>query len=310
MHDTQICVKIPGGTHFYGITEGLNPMAFSRRTFLFTISVLFCLMAGACTQPTPAASNPDLPQVTIPNSEVRTLKSTHTGRTYDIYIRLPDEYAQHETRNYPVLYLLDGQWDFKLLDSIYGGLYYDQFIPEIIIVSITYAGENPNYELLRAIDYTPAAGSLMPGTGKADKFLAFLKEELIPLIETNYRTDASQRMLMGSSFGGLFALYTLFAAPELFRGYVAASPAVTFGNRIIFKQEAEFASQHQNLPVKLYVSVGELEPLASPVKAFIEVMNEHDYQGLTMETQIIAGERHASNKPEAYNRGLRFILQE
>jgi predicted alpha/beta superfamily hydrolase len=266
-------------------------------------------MVSACAQQTPAAGNPALPQVTIPNSAVRTLKSAHTGRTYDIYVRLPEEYTQNEARSYPVLYLLDGQWDFKLLDSIYGGLYYDQFIPEIIIIGVTYAGDNPNYEALRAMDYTPAAENSTPGTGEAAKFLAFLKEELMPLIETNYRADASRRLLMGSSFGGSFALYTLFTEPELFSGYVAASPAVTFGNRAIFKQEAEYASQHQNLPVKLYLSVGELEPLASPVKAFIEVMSKRGYQRLTMETQIIAGERHASNKPEAYNRGLRFVLQ-
>lgn len=268
-----------------------------------------CLMASACAQGTPVANNPALPQVTIPNSEVRTLKSTHTGRTYDIYVRLPDEYIPTEARTYPVLYLLDGQWDFKLLDSIYSGLYHDQFIPEIIIVGITYAGENPNYDLLRAMDYTPAAENPVPGTGEAANFLAFLKEELMPLIETNYRVDPSDRMLMGSSFGGLFALDTLFTEPDLFRGYVAASPAVSFGNRIIFKQEAEYAGRHQDLPVKLYLSVGELESLAPPVKAFINVINERGYQGLTMETQIIAGERHASNKPEAYNRGLRFILQ-
>ena len=114
---------------------------------------------------------------------------------------------------------------------------------------------------------------------------------------------------MGSSFGGLFTLYALFSEPELFSGYVAASPAVPFGNRAIFKHEAEYANQHQDLPVKLYLSVGELEPLASPVKAFSKIVNDRGYRGLTMETQIIAGERHASNKPEAYNRGLRFILQ-
>lgn len=284
-------------------------MTFSPKACVFTSTVLVCLMVSACAQSTPAASNPALPQVTIPNSEIRTLESTHTGRTYDIYIRLPDEYTPTEARTYPVVYLLDGQWDFKLLASVYGGLYYDQFIPEIIIVGISYAGENPNYQALRAMDYTPAAENPPAGTGEAANFLAFLKEELIPLIETNYRTDASQRMLMGSSFGGLFALYTLFTEPELFRGYVAASPAVPFGNKAIFKQEAEYAGQHQALPVKLYLSVGELETLAPPVKAFINVINERGYRGLTLKTQIIAGERHASNKPEAYNRGLRFILQ-
>ena len=131
----------------------------------------------------------------------------------------------------------------------------------------------------------------------------------MPVIETNYPADPSRRMLMGSSFGGLFALYTLFAEPELFSGYVAASPAVPYGNRAVFKQEAEYASQHQDLPAKLYLSAGELEGLAPPVKAFIEVMSERGYQELNMEAQIIQGEGHASNKPEAFNRGLRFVLQ-
>jgi hypothetical protein len=29
-----------------------------------------------------------------------------------------------------------------------------------------------------------------------------------------------------------------------------------------------------------------------------------------MEARIIEGERHAGNKPEAYNRGLRFVFQD
>jgi len=294
--------------------EEFDLMAFSFQPYVFPGCILFCLMVSACaqqgyTQSTPAAGNSALPQVTLPNSAVRTLKSANTGRTYDLYIRLPDEYAPNKGRRYPVLYVLDGQWDFKLLDSIYGGLYYDKFIPEIIIVGVTYSGDNPNYEALRAMDYTPAAENSFPGSGEAAQFLAFLKEELMPLIETNYPADASRRMLMGSSFGGLFALYALFTEPALFSGYVAASPAVPYGNRAIFKQEAEYATRHQDLPATLYLSVGELEGLAPPVKAFIEVMSDRDYQGLKMEAQIIKGERHASNKPEAFNRGLRFVLQ-
>lgn len=284
-------------------------MAFSFRPYMVTVGMLGSLLiVSACASQTPTASKSALPKVTIPYSEVRTLKSANTGRTYDLYIRLPEEYAPN--RQYPVLYLLDGQWDFKLLDSIYGGLHYDQFVPEIIIVGITYSGDNPDYETLRAMDYTPPAGISTPGFGDAPKFLAFLKEEVIPLIETNYQADSSRRLLMGSSYGGLFTLYALFTAPELFSGYVSASPAVPFGNRAIFKQEAEYANQHRALPVRLFLSVGEIEELAPPVKAFIEIMNKRGYQGLKLETRIIEGERHSGNKPEAFNRGLRFIMQD
>ena len=262
----------------------------------------------AATQAPEPTHQPVL-NVTLPHTEVRQLQSSETGRDYDIYIRLPELYDLFQAKKYPVLYVLDGQWDFKLLDSIYGGLHYDGFVPEMIIVGITYSGY-PNYEALRAMDYTPVADSHISGSGDAPKFFTFLKEQLLPFIESNYRVDSSQRVLMGSSFGGTFTLYAMFSEPTLFRGYVAASPAVPYGQRFAFQQEADYASHHKDLPVRLFLSVGELEELAGPVQEFMQVISERGYTGLEMETRTIEGERHAGNKPEAYNRGLRFIFQE
>ncbi|MBI5961215.1 MAG: alpha/beta hydrolase [Chloroflexi bacterium] len=237
------------------------------------------------------------------------LKSSVTGHNYDIYVRFPSEYAQNKEKKYPVLYVLDGQWDFKLLDSIYGGLFYDGFVPELILVGITYSGPNPDYDALRAMDYTPVRDPSIPGSGGAPKFLAFFKDELIPFVEANYPIDPSQRNLMGSSFGGSFTLYAMFDEPELFSGYIVASPAVVYGQRFAFMQEAEYANDHRDLPVRLFLSVGEIESLAPPVKAFMAIVKARGYPGLEMETRTIEGERHAGNKPEAFNRGLRFIFQ-
>jgi predicted alpha/beta superfamily hydrolase len=286
------------------------------RTYTLILCIFFSLAIGACaTAQTPTAvpstvtDATTVPVVTIPDSELRTLESSATGRVYDLYVRLPSGYTLNAKKQYPILYVLDGQWDFKLLDSIYGGLYYDQFVPEMIIVGITYSGEYPDYETLRAMDYTPVYDNAIPGSGDADKFLAFFKDELIPFVETNYRVDPSQRTLMGSSFGGLFTLYAMFTDSTLFSGYVSASPAVTYGARAAFKQEVAYASQHQDLSVRLFLSVGELEPLSYPVQEFMQVINERGYSGLEMQTMVIEGERHAGNKPEAFNRGLRFIFQ-
>jgi len=275
------------------------------------IGLLLSQALSACAQQTPAPESPSLTfaNVTMPDTEVRQLKSSETGRSYDIYVRLPSEYAQNQ-KKYPVLYVLDGQWDFKLLDSIQGGLLYDGFVPEMIIVGITYSGDHPDYGALRAMDYTPVADAYIPGSGDAPKFFAFLKEQLLPFIESNYRAEPSQRVLMGSSFGGTFTLYAMFSEPGLFSGYVAASPAVVYGSEFAFKQEAEYANSHQDLPVRLFLSVGEIEQLAYPVKELMQILSERNYSGLEMETRIIEGERHAGNKPEAYNRGLRFVFQD
>lgn len=69
----------------------------------------------------------------------------------------------------------------------------------------------------------------MPQIAGSTSCLEFLREELIPFIEANYRADRdpSPRALTGSSFGGLFTLIALFTEPAPCGGYVAASPAVS-----------------------------------------------------------------------------------
>lgn len=275
-------------------------MILRQKTFLAAFSILLFSYAAIHAQT-------NFPAVQIKGSEVRSLKSKDTGRDYDLYIHLPN--APTEGKKYPVLFVLDGQWDFKLLDSVYGGLFYDKFVPEMIIVGITYSGDKPNFDALRAMDYTPTPVQRSPGSGDSAKFLSFLKKDVIPFVEKNYNADPSKRILMGGSLGGLFTLYTMFTEPGLFYGYISASPAVSYGDNFCFKQEKQFAENHKDLPVRLFISVGSIEGLTQPVKDFIQVMSNRAYTGLKMETRIIEGERHAGNKPEAFNRGLRFVFQ-
>lgn len=250
------------------------------------------------------------PPVTLPGTQVRTMRSAATGRDYDIYIQLPGGYARDAQARYPVLYVLDGQWDFKLMSSIQGGLLYDRFVPEMIIVGITYSGASANYDSLRAMDYTTVALPNPRGSGDAPKFLAFLQRELVPMIESSFRADPARRMLMGASYGGLFTLYALFSAPKFFWGYMAGSPAVTYAQRSTFAQEAAYAAGHKELPVRLYIAVGSIEPLAAPVQEFARTLAARNYAGLHLETRVVEGERHSGNKPEAFNRGLRFLFSQ
>jgi hypothetical protein len=250
------------------------------------------------------------PKVTIAGSELRTVKSTSTGRDNDLYIHIPSNYGQDKTKKYPVLYILDGQWDFKLMDSVLGGLVYDKFVPEMIMVGITYSGDNADYGGLRAMDYTPTADRGVKGSGNGPNFLKFLKTELIPFIEANYRADPARRFLQGSSYAGLFTLYAMFADPGLFSGYLSASPAVPFGDGYVFKQEAEYSRAHKELPVKLFLAVGGSEGLTAPVREFMRTLQSRGYKGLKLEARVIEGERHAGNKPETFNRGLRFLFSD
>jgi len=282
-------------------------MTVSMRVLALAAALSLAIHAGAAAQGGGAAG---YPAVTIPGSQLRSLHSSATGRDYDLYIHLPDSFARDANARYPVLYLLDGQWDFKLLDSVLGGLLYDKFVPEMIIVGITYSGASPNYDALRAADYSPVATPSLPGSGGAAAFLAFLQQQVVPLIETSYRGDPARRLLMGSSFGGLFTLYAMLRQPTYFAGYVAASPAVSYADREAFRQEAEYAAAHRELPARLYLSVGAIEGLAGPVQDYMRLLAGRGYAGLHMQTRVIEGERHSGNKPEAFNRGLRYLFEQ
>jgi predicted alpha/beta superfamily hydrolase len=258
---------------------------------------------------TPGAGTP-YPPVTIPASQIRQMHSNATGRDYDLYIRLPDEYEKYPKVKYPVLYLLDAQWDYKMMDSIYGSLKYDGFIPDLIIVGITYSGEKPDYNTLRAMDYTPVHDNNVVGSGDAPKFLTFIKEQVFPFVESNFQVRPGERVLMGSSYGGTFTLYTLFTDPSLFSGYVAASPVTVYGNSFAFDQEAAYFKDHKDLSTRLFISVGEKEDLRYPVVQFIDVLKSRNYAGLALETRVIEGDGHSSSKTEGFNRGLRFMFQD
>ena len=266
--------------------------------------LVICVCVATISHPVRSAA---YPAVTIPNSEVRTIKSTSTGRSYDLYVRKPVDYDKNKQQKYPVLYLLDGQWDFKLLDSVIGWLLYDKVMPDILVVGIAYSGEHPDYGALRAIDYTPVPGDVN-GSGEGPKFLSFLKAELIPLIEANYRADPARRILGGHSFGGLFTLYAMFTDPSLFWGYLAGSPDIVFANNFIVRQEEEFAKTHKDLPVRVFFATGGGESLVTPGIAFVRTFAGRNYNGLHWDGRVIEGEDHAGSKPEFYSLGLRFLF--
>jgi len=76
------------------------------------------------------------------------------GQEYVLQVSLPAGYDK-SNKKYPVVYLMDSQWDFPLVTALYGEQYFDGFIPELIIAGITWGGTHPNPDSLRARDYTP-----------------------------------------------------------------------------------------------------------------------------------------------------------
>ena len=249
------------------------------------------------------------PQVEIPGSEIRKITSSIiAGQEYELHILLPAGYKNSE-KKYPVVYLMDSQWDFPLVKSLYGEHYFDGFIPELIVVGVTWGGINPNPDSLRARDYTPTKENRLPQSGGADNFLSFMKNELFPFVEKNYRPDANDRTLMGCSLGGLFTLYTFFTQPELFTGYAAASPAVGWGNEVLYKYEKEFLQKKLSKPLRVYMTIGDVERSRPVYEKFASTMVSRNYSSVALQSKILDNTGHSGTKSETFGRGMQFVFE-
>lgn len=248
-------------------------------------------------------------EVTIPGSQTKTFTSSIVnGQEYVLQISLPASYDK-SNKKYPVIYLMDSQWDFPLLTALYGQQYYDGFIPEVIIVGITWGGEHPNPDSLRARDYTPTNDKRLPQSGGADKFLSVIKNEVSPLVQKNYRVDENDKTLVGCSLGGLFTMYSLFMHPEMFNRYIAASPAFTWDNNVLCKYEEQYQANKSNPPAKLFMCVGGVETSVPGYEKLASFLKNRHYSNLQIESKVLENTGHSGTKGEGYARGLQFVFK-
>jgi len=259
-----------------------------------------------------ARAQQPLPKVPVPNPHTVTLPHAEQGRRYQLYVGLPPSYGKDPAKRYPVVYVTDGYWDFAKISGIGGALSYDRVVPEFITIGLGYSGENLNYGDLRRWELSPVpVDDNGENSGHAADFLRVLKTQIIPLVDTEYRTDRSYRVLAGASLGGLFTLYTMFNSPDLFQGYIAATPAVTLGDNWLFRYEDQFAKSGVLPHQRLYMTVGGNESPAyfNGIVRFNQRLATRRYPGLAYEFRIIEGERHSGGVFEAYTRGLRHVFQ-
>jgi predicted alpha/beta superfamily hydrolase len=251
-----------------------------------------------------------LPRATILNTEMRNFPSTIMGINYQISTWFPPGYPKAGYQ-YPVIYLLDADIDFGWITRLVLGFIWEQMIPDVLIVGIGHdISTLEECEKLREIDFTPADYPVLFQPKRAADFLSFFKKELIPFIETTYPVDPTDRCLAGYSSGGKFTLYTLLHEPDLFQRYFIGS--VVWKNMILpaLAYEQQLAEQRKSLPVHAFFSMGELENDQLPYfHQFIEALKRRNYEGLRLETLVVAGEKHVSSGAFAYPKGLRSLYQ-
>lgn len=242
------------------------------------------------------------------NTHYHNVESEIIGRGYHVYVMLPDGY-ENSSDHYPTVYLLDGGGLYPLLTAYYRYLNFGQDVPDSIIVGISYGGstfEEGNY---RSTDYT-APSEERDYWGGAEDFQAFLGDELLPMIESEYRSDESRRVVFGQSIGGQFVLYTAQTRPDLFWGHIASNPAL-HRNLDFYLQHRDVAVASKDRP-KLFVADGtEDDPqFREPALEWMAYWNAQDDPPWELRTIDLDGHNHMSAPPASFRQGMRWLFFE
>lgn len=219
-------------------------------------------------------------------------------------IGLPDNYQKSE-KSYPVLYLLDGDGHFQHTTGTVKFLARNGRIPEMIVVALPNTAD-------RTHDLTPPIlkgdPALFPTAGGADNMLRFISDELMPYIEKNYRTS-SYKVLIGHSFGGLFAIHTMVHRPEMFNAFLAISPSLWWDEQELVTQARTFFMKNPDYEANLYMTMGNEDgTMLGGAWKLAAIMEEKAPAGLTWEFRRMEEETHGSIPHRSTYYGLEKIF--
>ena len=273
-------------------------------------------------------------------SEMRLMESKTTGRKYRITISLPLGYSRSPGEGWPfndapalwpVVCVLDGNWYSGMVTGIIRPMAWCGSTTDAIVVGIGYPEDSDPIEAFREsftrrnMDLTPVRDvaeetsmeqrhKRSTPSGDAGGFLRFIQDELIPLVEKEYRADPARRILAGHSYGGLFALFALFEAPDLFDTFIIGSPSLSYGDQFMFQREETFARDHKQLPAEVYLFVGELEEsiddtTATDTLRLAAILQGRQYEGLSLVKQVFLDQNHCEVAAPGLQWGLKHALK-
>ncbi|HVV05084.1 MAG TPA: alpha/beta hydrolase-fold protein [Puia sp.] len=255
----------------------------------------------------PALALAQMAQAQINAGRTDTLYSKTLGETRRLLIYLPSSYGDtyFYPRRYPVLYLLDGDSHINSVSSMVqmlGERNGPMGFPELIIVAI------PNTDRMR--DLTPthitkdpthmADSATLSRTGGGEKFLAFLGNELMPHIDSLYRT-APYKIFMGHSLGGLTVINAFLHHTSLFNAYVATDPSMSWDNSKLLQQAKDILKEKKFDGKALYLGIADnLVPGADTTTIMshrTNLFSQHMASIFELRNSILAAWPHATPPP-------------
>ncbi|MCS4435890.1 alpha/beta hydrolase [Aquiflexum gelatinilyticum] len=258
------------------------------------------------------------PENSPPQTIIKQLKNDK-GAPYELAITLPSAYQPE--KEYKILYYLDAYWLQDMVRGCYRLKAMSSEMEEVILVGILSVGNEKDWHKQRNMDYTPTVYDLSwlklkiefggmfldeTNTGGAEHFMHFLKNQIIPTIEKEYKVNAKTRGILGHSFGGLLAFYSFVNYNDLFANYILLAPAIWWNDSEIFQDKASLLSQKE---AKMFIAMGtgEINMLKIPLGKLTEELKSKDNEKLVMTYKQYENATHNSVLPQGIYDGIELL---
>jgi len=219
------------------------------------------------------------------------LKSDILQEEREIQIFLPANY-EGNSKKYPVLYIIDAQRYFLNGIAFQQNLTWQEIAPEFIVVGInTHAVKRRNlfYE-------------------ESSKFIEFLEEELIPEINTKYKT-LDERIYFGWEMAAGIGIQIFANKPSLFKGFLLSSPTHISRDRLEMVSEMLQNDTKQNL--KIYSVLGTVENWATESMSSLDsIFQKHSTKNILWKYNLSDNENHYTTPLTTINEGLKLFFSD
>ena len=218
----------------------------------------------------------------------------------EIYIKLPPNYDS-QNREYPVVYVLDGEWNFEYVASYLNYMFDNNIFPEMIVTGVRNVNRNR--------DYVPRPDSYFDDTGEANTFLKFVKNEWVEEIERSFSTNG-ERIIIGHSFGGVFALHSLFSDPALFDAYLILGASAWIADNVLLDEANAYFANPTDSNAFVYMAVGEGDggPTVPSNQSLVEIFEKKSPESLEWYFEITKKTDHFKNFSSGMHNGFMALF--
>lgn len=227
------------------------------------------------------------------------LQSDVLKQNRKLSIFLPEGYDASTTK-FPVIYVLDADGRDQHTVPTARFLFLNNKMPKVIVVGVFNTDRNH--------DFLPDSSQSAITGGGADNFIQFFKKELIPYINKNFKTE-SFNVLVGHSFGGVFAMHALLSDPDLFDAYIAIDPSFWYKNQMMIKNAKIEFLKSKDWKKSLFITGregGGMKDMA--VSPMDSLLKSSAPEPLDWKVIAYANEDHGSVPFKSVYDGFRFIF--